>query len=237
MFSVEQVEYVRRVRSTGLTRDQVLDIWDRLERIDAEQQTAKQAVQQTQPATVATPMLQMLQQQEQKQQANNSLLMMQIQQILQQNKLKMQQEPADVAFLQQQQQQQNNNDSDKTSSIISAVSPKSEMNNGSSDRKEVPARLVDENDPELIEFVKNNGETAICEQIRQFIAVNGIKQHQVAVLVGTSQSYISKYLKADYLEMSERSRRNIYRWYVTYRNDPSRASESICSKQFVNLIN
>ena len=149
----------------------------------------------------------------------------------------MQQEPADVAFLQQQQQQQNNNDSDKTSSIISAVSPKSEMNNGSSDRKEVPARLVDENDPELIEFVKNNGETAICEQIRQFIAVNGIKQHQVAVLVGTSQSYISKYLKADYLEMSERSRRNIYRWYVTYRNDPSRASESICSKQFVNLIN
>ena len=37
---------------------------------------------------------------------------------------------------------------------------------------------------------------------------------------GISQSYVSRYLKGDFHDMSERSRRNIIRWYITFKNNP-----------------
>jgi hypothetical protein len=39
-------------------------------------------------------------------------------------------------------------------------------------------------------------------------------------VTGISQSYVSRYLKGDYYDMSERSRRAIQKWYILYRKYP-----------------
>lgn len=42
---------------------------------------------------------------------------------------------------------------------------------------------------------------------------------------GISQSYVSRYLKGDYYDMSERSRRAIQKWYILYRKYPGAIGE------------
>lgn len=91
---------------------------------------------------------------------------------------------------------------------------------------------VDNN--EFIEFIKQ-GEVVCCEKIRLFATKHNIKQQQIATLAGICQSYVSRYMKGDIYDMSERSRRSIQKWFLVYRRNPASIAYAVNAAQ--HLIN
>ena len=77
-----------------------------------------------------------------------------------------------------------------------------------------------------------------CEEIKAFVIKHNIKQQQIATLSGISQSYVSRYLKGDYYDMSERSRRAIQKWFILYRKNPAAIGKSItcCENIVLNIV-
>ncbi|CAI9731577.1 homeobox-containing protein 1-like [Octopus vulgaris] len=75
---------------------------------------------------------------------------------------------------------------------------------------------------ELQEFMKQ-GMTKMYEEIKAFVNRVGLKQSQIAAMTGISQSYVSRYLRGEFTEMSERCRRAMYAWYVSHRQRLARA--------------
>lgn len=43
----------------------------------------------------------------------------------------------------------------------------------------------------------------------------------ICIIEGICQSYVSRYMKGDLFDMSERSRRAIQKWYLIYRKNPA----------------
>jgi len=48
----------------------------------------------------------------------------------------------------------------------------------------------------------------------------------VCLSVGICQSYVSRYMKGDIYDMSERSRHAILKWYLIYRKNPAAIGSS-----------
>ncbi|XP_036364041.1 homeobox-containing protein 1-like isoform X1 [Octopus sinensis] len=79
---------------------------------------------------------------------------------------------------------------------------------------------------ELQEFMNldsRQGMTKMYEEIKAFVNRVGLKQSQIAAMTGISQSYVSRYLRGEFTEMSERCRRAMYAWYVSHRQRLARA--------------
>lgn len=100
-------------------------------------------------------------------------------------------------------------DSDNAASLAQMAS--SILKNGFQD-SEVDSK-------EFLEFI-SKGDAACCDEIKSFAAKHNIKQQQIATLAGICQSYVSRYMKGDIYDMSERSRRAIQKWYLVYRKNP-----------------
>jgi len=49
----------------------------------------------------------------------------------------------------------------------------------------------------------------------------------VGMSVGICQSYVSRYMKGDIYDMSERSRHAILKWYLIYRKNPAAIGASL----------
>lgn len=73
---------------------------------------------------------------------------------------------------------------------------------------------------EFLEFI-SKGDAVCCEEIKAFALKHSIKQQQIATLAGICQSYVSRYMKGDIYDMSERSRHAIQKWYLVYRKNPA----------------
>ncbi|XP_064626569.1 homeobox-containing protein 1-like [Lineus longissimus] len=73
---------------------------------------------------------------------------------------------------------------------------------------------------ELQNLIKK-GDAQIYEDVKEFVTQNSIKQHQVATFCGLSQSYVSRYLRGEYQDISDRSKRAIYRWFLIVKKNPS----------------
>ena len=91
-------------------------------------------------------------------------------------------------------------------------------------------------DMKFIFISYRRGDPACCEEIKNFVIQHNIKQQQVAVLAGMSQSYVSRYLKGDFLDMSEKSRRTMLKWYLTFRKNPAAIGMQSRESKFYHIF-
>jgi len=61
----------------------------------------------------------------------------------------------------------------------------------------------------------------VCSYVCLHYLLMFVVQLAVVIDSGVSQSYVSRFLKGDVYEMSERSRRAIQKWYIMYRKNPA----------------
>ncbi|CAB3408960.1 unnamed protein product [Caenorhabditis bovis] len=78
-----------------------------------------------------------------------------------------------------------------------------------------------DNPNELDEFM-TQGEEACIADMRAFITQYSLRQTTVAMMTGVSQPYISKLLNGNHRELSLRCRKNIYCWYLNCRRHPEK---------------
>lgn len=200
LFTVEQLELIRRLRNSGVTKEQIVNAFDSLERLDKELGPIYNI-----PVTLTAQI-----------------------QCMQSLGLSM------VGLPLPQHMQNGNSGGQPISSIPSPIqAPTTPSRKRSHDSSEItnidipnltngfhtPQLEEEEDTEEFKEFVMK-GDISCYDEIRQFVAAFNIRQQQVAILAGVSQSYVSRYLKGDFADMSERSRRAIQRWYIKYKNDP-----------------
>uniref|UniRef100_A0A4W5JD20 Homeobox-containing protein 1 n=1 Tax=Hucho hucho TaxID=62062 RepID=A0A4W5JD20_9TELE len=80
---------------------------------------------------------------------------------------------------------------------------------------------------EKVEEYMRRDSNLVKEEIKTFLTNRRISQAIVGQVTGISQSYISQWLLQQGLEMSDSKRRAFYRWYLLERNNPGlRWSES-----------
>ncbi|KAL1433780.1 hypothetical protein MTO96_012311 [Rhipicephalus appendiculatus] len=64
------------------------------------------------------------------------------------------------------------------------------------------------------------GEAAILSEIRNFVMRYNIKQTMIAEMTKLSQAYVSRFFRGDIADMSERTKNTFYMWYLTCKNNP-----------------
>uniref|UniRef100_A0A1I7UM34 Homeobox domain-containing protein n=1 Tax=Caenorhabditis tropicalis TaxID=1561998 RepID=A0A1I7UM34_9PELO len=75
-------------------------------------------------------------------------------------------------------------------------------------------------DPSELEEFMQQGEEACILDMKSFITQYSLRQTTVAMMTGVSQPYISKLLNGNHRELSLRCRKNIYCWYLNCRRHP-----------------
>ncbi|KAL4629478.1 homeobox-containing protein 1-like isoform X2 [Arapaima gigas] len=73
---------------------------------------------------------------------------------------------------------------------------------------------------EKVEEYMRRDSSLVKEEIKAFLNNRRISQAVVGQVTGISQSYISQWLLQQGLEMSDSKRRSFYRWYLLERNSP-----------------
>lgn len=79
-------------------------------------------------------------------------------------------------------------------------------------------------DPSELEEFMQQGEEGCIQDMKQFITQFSLRQTTVAMMTGVSQPYISKLLNGNHRELSLRCRKNIYSWYLNCRRHPEKLS-------------
>ncbi|CAL2030045.1 unnamed protein product [Caenorhabditis brenneri] len=79
-------------------------------------------------------------------------------------------------------------------------------------------------DPTELEEFMQQGEEACILDMKGFITQYSLRQTTVAMMTGVSQPYISKLLNGNHRELSLRCRKNIYCWYLNCRRHPIKLS-------------
>ncbi|CAD6184537.1 unnamed protein product [Caenorhabditis auriculariae] len=77
-------------------------------------------------------------------------------------------------------------------------------------------------DPNELEQFMQQGEEACISEMKTFITQYSLRQTTVAMMTGVSQPYISKLLNGNHRELSLRCRKNIYCWYLNCRQHPEK---------------
>ncbi|KAK6031177.1 hypothetical protein OSTOST_02675 [Ostertagia ostertagi] len=80
--------------------------------------------------------------------------------------------------------------------------------------------------PEELDEFMEQGEEACIADMKQFITQYSLRQTTVAMMTGVSQPYISKLLNGNHRELSLRCRKNIYCWYLNCRRHPHKLCKS-----------
>ncbi|VDK68830.1 unnamed protein product [Litomosoides sigmodontis] len=79
-------------------------------------------------------------------------------------------------------------------------------------------------DPSELDEFMQQGEEACILDMKKFITQFSLRQTTVAMMTGVSQPYISKLLNGNHRELSLRCRKNIYSWYLNCRRHPEKLS-------------
>uniref|UniRef100_A0A5S6R133 Homeobox domain-containing protein n=1 Tax=Trichuris muris TaxID=70415 RepID=A0A5S6R133_TRIMR len=88
-----------------------------------------------------------------------------------------------------------------------------------------PVQLQTAEQQEELEQLKKKDEEEIIKEIREFVSRNQLRQQSIAYMTGISQPYVSKFLNGVAKELSERVRNLMFTWYVVFKNNPEIISE------------
>lgn len=83
------------------------------------------------------------------------------------------------------------------------------------------AGLMDpEQELKQIEEFKLKGEVVIHGEISFFVYKHDLKQSQIARMAGVNQAYVSKFLRGEFFDLSENGKSLIYKWYLRFLKNP-----------------
>lgn len=198
LFSIEQWELTRRLRNSGLTKEQVCQAFDDLDRMDKELGSLYNV-----PSTGNTLTKQ------------NEILNKNIQLLLNtQNSL----------LAQQQQSLQQIKPINKISNSLSNETTNGN-NSAPNAINIVNAHFANVIEPEQenkeIEEFRNKGEVVIHSEISFFVYKHDLKQSQIARMAGVNQAYVSKFLRGEFFDLSENGKTLIYKWYLRFLKNPN----------------
>uniref|UniRef100_T1JIJ5 Uncharacterized protein n=1 Tax=Strigamia maritima TaxID=126957 RepID=T1JIJ5_STRMM len=241
LFTIEQIELIRRLRSSGISKEQVVQAFEELDRLDAElgrsypvPMGASRATNQMGGGGLVTG-----------QQLGLALVHLQLQQQL------LRQQAAVSASAQRRPSSEGGepaaaspptqtSDSPPATPQTSNVNP-NYLSNTPANQLTTPPRLLNghhdqylEDQAELLEFMKQ-GDMVILEEIRKFVMKYNIKQHFIAEMTKISQAYVSRYFRGEVAEMTERTKTAIYSWYLTCKKNPWKLKQ-ICPNSGVKRM-
>ncbi len=79
-------------------------------------------------------------------------------------------------------------------------------------------------DPDLenseIDELKRRGDLNVHNDISLFIYKHDLKQSQIARMAGINQAYVSKFLRAEFCDVSENGKTLLYKWYLRFQKNP-----------------
>ncbi|CAF0756404.1 unnamed protein product [Brachionus calyciflorus] len=223
LFTVEQWELTRRLRNSGLTKEQVCQAFDDLDRMDKELGSlynvpTSQAVNLTKQNEILNKNIQLLLN------TQNNLIAQQ------------QQIQSNLTPVVKTQPQNNIKNSSSNSESLNGngSNNNSSCSNSNSNNNNnininavniVNTHFANNADPEVenkeIEELRNKGEVAIHNEISFFVYKHDLKQSQIARMAGVNQAYVSKFLRGEFFDLSENGKTLIYRWYLRFMKNPN----------------
>ena len=88
----------------------------------------------------------------------------------------------------------------------------------------VNAYFASQIDPEVenrqIEEFRAKGEVLIHSEISFFVYKHDLKQSQISRMAGVNQAYVSKFLRGEFFDLSENGKSLIYKWYLRFSKSP-----------------
>ncbi|KRX84344.1 Homeobox-containing protein 1 [Trichinella sp. T6] len=214
LFSVEQVDLVRRIRQTGITIEQIVQIYDALNRLDEELSSRTVSAVATQQycgqefstgcgdlKNGSTPSPQSAPVVDQKSEAILAGLYPYsgLRSVLRKGHLALK------------------------SNTANGSSPYPRASNNER-RHSVIELTTPEQKAELAELKKKD-EEEIINEIREFVSRCQVRQQTIAQMTGISQPYVSKFLSGIAKELSERVRTLMFSWFILCRNRPELLAE------------
>lgn len=79
------------------------------------------------------------------------------------------------------------------------------------------------------------GDDVMLEEIRRFVSFYQLRQAHVAQMTHISQPYVSKFLRGEGRDISQRVKTAMYTWYLACRKNPARMGR-ICMMLGVCLM-
>lgn len=199
--SVEQVYLITKLRSSGVSKDQVIDAWSRMDRVDVENQERRKGGREPFTLPNIVPPKEIAAKLES---LSTSLTIT--------PRPHCNQPPTFTD------NSQSSHDSD--AEFCQQLSPS------------VVLDTMDTRDPEQIFLeYKARPEPEVVDEIKTFVMIHNIKQQRIADMSNISQGYISKFFRGEGSEMSDRSKNQIIRWYLRYRDFPEKIFEFVVPKE------
>ena len=207
MFTVEQWELTRRLRLTGLTKEQVCQAFDDLDKMEKDLSCLFTTLSPHSALSSSTPT--------NNNNNNNNNNSHHNELVLKNFQLLMAKNLANINQQQQQQQHQTSNSDNYNNSIQSTNAAFMIVHN----------HFLKVNDPDTenkeIDDFKSKGEVAIHSEISFFVYKHDLKQSQISRMAGVNQAYVSKFLRGEFFELSENGKTLIYKWYLRFLKNPT----------------
>ncbi|XP_071481948.1 homeobox-containing protein 1-like [Diadema antillarum] len=192
-YTIEQIELLRRLVRTGLTKDEIIHACDTMAKLDTELGPLPPRVEQPIVTSAASPPISSYQAQQQLTVTNrNSTL--------------------DGSGLGQEEGSPGGRTSLVT--LLSSMGSHTYQENG--DGRLGMDEISVSN--EEVEALFRKGHMNVKEDIKEFLNLNRLSQNQIAQATGISQSYISQFLLHGYV-MRRSTQAMLYRWYLAKRKE------------------
>ncbi|VDO25119.1 unnamed protein product [Haemonchus placei] len=246
LFTVEQLELIRRLRSTGISPAQVAEAFRQLEQVD---NSLDQPLPQ-QPSSLLTSLMTTIEAQSSQTDSPSPMLLQALQAqppvpvtisasppevSTSAERLSIQTVPVASAAAASEPTTSSTPDTSINVSEAATIPctappatlPRYENNSGGRPIRSLrtPMKEITTLDrPEELDEFMVQGEEACIADMKQFITQYSLRQTTVAMMTGVSQPYISKLLNGNHRELSLRCRKNIYCWYLNCRRHPHKLS-------------
>ena len=193
-FSIEQWELIRRLRNSGITKDLLLRAFDDLDRMEKDLGSLFNM-----PIGGVLPTS-----------PNFFKAIQNFQSIVSKNLLL------------------NNNIQSNDFSDINNGGGDYDKNNGDVVSLSDAANMVNQHfaniiDPDLenseVDELKRRGDLVVHNEISLFIYKHDLKQSQIARMAGINQAYVSKFLRAEFCDVSENGKTLLYKWYLRFQKN------------------
>ncbi|XP_054157240.1 homeobox-containing protein 1-like [Oppia nitens] len=248
LFTIEQIELVRRLRKTGLTKEQVWRAYEEMDRMDGELNTT--GVDQSvcnnngnnhnpvvtasgsplanngRPLTSSTQLM-----------ANSCHTMSQSQQEFQRsvqqpmhsiaaNSKTLQHNSHSLSLIDSSSIDMSDDElSPKESSSVSIIPLLTSQQTDSQSmavslRPQMTVNTISTEESQELNDFKKRGEITMLNEIRTFVNKYNIRQIMIAEMTKISQGYVSRFFRGEGQDMSDKSKNLIYLWYLSCRNRP-----------------
>lgn len=229
LFSIEQWELIRRLRNSGISKEDIIQAFDELDRIERDLGSIYD-IPMAKPSSGSTT------QNNSAGNKQNELFAKNFQMLLSQaattnNNHHHHHHQKLASSIVGVNKASSNDLSNTTSHLLGSSDATTTGTSGSSAAMTQNANnlvnayfsnLIDSDaENKAIEEFRSKGEVAIHSEISFFVYKHDLKQSQIARMAGVNQAYVSKFLRGEFFDLSENGKTLIYRWYLRFLKHPN----------------